>query len=58
MKKNIILTLFLTIIFLFPFKVLAASEIVVMDLDSGRVLYEKNAHEKRLIASITKIMTT
>lgn len=57
MKKNIILTLFLTIIFLFPFKVLAASEIVVMDLDSGRVLYEKNAHEKRLIASITKIMT-
>lgn len=36
---------------------MAASEIVVMDLDSGRILYENNAHEKRLIASITKIMT-
>lgn len=30
---------------------------VVMDLNSGRVLYQKNANEKRLIASITKIMT-
>lgn len=28
-----------------------------MDLDSGRILYEKNANQKRLIASITKIMT-
>lgn len=31
---------------------------VVMDLNSGRVLYQKNANEKRLIASITNIMTT
>ena len=30
---------------------------VVMDLNSGSVLYQKNANEKRLIASITKIMT-
>ena len=30
---------------------------IVIDTDSGRVLYEKNADEKRLIASITKIMT-
>ena len=28
-----------------------------MDMDSGRILYEKNKDEKRLIASITKIMT-
>lgn len=28
-----------------------------MDLDSGRIFYEKNANQKRLIASITKIMT-
>ena len=28
-----------------------------MDLDSVRILYEKNANQKRLIASITKIMT-
>lgn len=30
---------------------------VVIDIDTGRVLYEKNANEKRLIASTTKIMT-
>lgn len=40
-----------------PIKVQAASEIIVMDIDSGRILYEKNANEKRLIASTTKIMT-
>lgn len=28
-----------------------------MDMDSGRVFFEKNAHDPRLIASITKIMT-
>ena len=28
-----------------------------MDIDSGRVLYQKNMNEKRLIASTTKIMT-
>lgn len=28
-----------------------------MDLDSERILYENNAYERRLIASITKIMT-
>lgn len=30
---------------------------ILMDADSGRVLYEKNADEPRLIASITKLMT-
>ena len=34
-----------------------ASSSIVMDIDSGRVLYEKNADQRRLIASITKIMT-
>ncbi|HIR48673.1 MAG TPA: hypothetical protein IAB35_01710 [Candidatus Faecimonas gallistercoris] len=29
-----------------------------MDLDSGRILYENNANDKRLIASVTNIMTT
>ena len=28
-----------------------------MDMDSGRVLYEKNKNDERLVASITKIMT-
>ena len=30
---------------------------IVMDVDSGRVLYQNNAFEKKLIASTTKIMT-
>ena len=30
---------------------------IVMDIDSGRILYQNNIHDKRLIASITKIMT-
>lgn len=34
-----------------------ASCAILMDAGSGRILYEKNAHEPRLIASITKLMT-
>ena len=42
-----------------PLKILAisADKAVVMDLNSGRVLYNINGDEPRLIASITKIMT-
>ncbi|MEY8231768.1 D-alanyl-D-alanine carboxypeptidase family protein [Oscillospiraceae bacterium 50-16] len=35
----------------------SASSVVLMDGDSGRVLYQSNPHERRLIASITKLMT-
>lgn len=35
----------------------SASCAILMDGDTGTVLYEKNAHEPRLIASITKLMT-
>ena len=35
----------------------SASSAVLMDQESGRVLYEKEGHVKRRIASITKIMT-
>ena len=35
----------------------SASSAILMDAESGRVLYEQNAHEERLIASITKLMT-
>ena len=35
----------------------SAHSAILMDQDSGRVLYEENAHEKSRIASITKIMT-
>lgn len=61
MKKSCILLIVLFGIVFFPHKVNAlndsARSSIVMDIDSGRVLYQKNAHEQRLIASITKIMT-
>ena len=56
--KKIIVSLFIFIFFI-PVRVFADSSrsSIVMDLDSGRIFYEKNANQKRLIASITKIMT-
>src|SRR5699024_6733781 len=35
----------------------SAQNAVLIDQDSGRVLFKKRAHEKQPIASITKIMT-
>ena len=35
----------------------SASSAMLMDADSGRVLYEQNADEPRLIASVTKLLT-
>ena len=35
----------------------SASCAILVDAESGRVLMEKNAHEERTIASITKLMT-
>ncbi|NBI08534.1 D-alanyl-D-alanine carboxypeptidase [Colidextribacter sp. OB.20] len=35
----------------------SAASAVLMDADSGRVLYEKDGHTRRPIASITKLMT-
>ena len=52
MKKYILLF----ILIVFPISVYA-SPTIVMDVDSGRVLYEKNSDSKSLIASTTKIMT-
>ena len=49
------------ILMLFPTNVLALSlscrSCILMDSDSGRILYEKDKDNPRLIASITKIMT-
>lgn len=49
------------VLFLFPLSTFGLSDTakstIVMDMESGRILYEKNANEPRLIASITKIMT-
>lgn len=34
-----------------------ASSAILMEAETGRVLYQQNIHEQRLIASITKLMT-
>lgn len=60
MKKILLYFCFIFLVS-FPTSVFAftdtAKSTVVMDIDSGRVLYQKNMNEKRLIASTTKIMT-
>lgn len=54
MKKVIF---FCVCFFLFSSKVYGYSAGLVMDADSGRVLYSENENKKYLIASTTKIMT-
>ena len=60
MKKILLYFSFVSIL-VFPTSVFAftdtAKSTVVMDIDSGRVLYQKNMNDRRLIASTTKIMT-
>ena len=50
---------FLAAILFFPFRVnaLSAERAIVMDADSGHVLYERESDSRSLIASTTKIMT-
>ncbi|MDH5159990.1 D-alanyl-D-alanine carboxypeptidase family protein [Heyndrickxia oleronia] len=65
MKRFILLMMivFLLILIVLPDKTFAATpsvsaaSAILMDQDSGRILYEKNAKDVRKIASITKIMT-
>lgn len=56
MKKIILL-----LIVLFPISIkaidISATSVILMDTDSKRILYSKNIHEKRSVASISKIMT-
>jgi len=53
--------LFLLFLFFIPLKINAlevtAKSAILMDTDSGRILYAKDIDTKRLIASTTKIMT-
>ena len=57
MKKFFLITV-IAIMVLFPIKTYAkAISTIAMDLDTGRVLYSNNINEKRLIASITKVLT-
>ncbi|HHY13074.1 MAG TPA: D-alanyl-D-alanine carboxypeptidase [Thermoanaerobacterales bacterium] len=59
-----IFILLLICLFLFSIPVYAsnipdinANSAILMDIDSGRILYDKNINEKRPMASTTKIMT-
>ena len=56
MKK---LVLFLILLMPLSIKAIetSARSAILMDMDSNRVLYEKNIHEVRSVASISKIMT-
>ena len=60
MKKNLIIPIFIFMLILIP-KVNAstdsASSYILMDETTGRVLLSKDMNSKRLIASITNIMT-
>ena len=40
-----------------PCKAISAQSAIVMDAQTGRILYERNANKQSLIASTTKIMT-
>ncbi|MEG1149766.1 MAG: D-alanyl-D-alanine carboxypeptidase family protein [Bacilli bacterium] len=55
MKKIII---FLILLFPISVKSISASSAVAMDLNSNRIFFEQNKDNSRLIASISKIMTT
>ena len=57
--RDIMKKLVFLVILLVPFKVygMSASSMIAMDLDNDYVYYEYNAQDKRLIASITKILT-
>lgn len=62
MKRKMVAALLLVVCFM-PQAAAAAPpaqsavSAILVDGDTGRVLYEKNANERRLIASITKLMT-
>lgn len=55
MKKVVLFLLILLIPF--NMKAISAASAIVMDLNNNRIYYENNINDKRLIASITKIMT-
>ena len=58
MKKILVFIVCLLVLPINVFALGASSHaITVMDMDSNRILYNKNANERMLIASTTKIMT-
>lgn len=59
MKQKLKRVFFLLLLLIFPVNAVADTghSTIIMDIDSGRILYQKNIHDKKLIASTTKIMT-
>ena len=55
--KKLVIAFLLFIVFPPNILAISASKAIVMDLNSGRVLYDLNKDDPQLIASITKIMT-
>ena len=55
--KKVLVFLLIIFAFIITIDVNASCCEIVLDADSGRIIYEKNANEKHLIASTTKIMT-
>lgn len=62
MKK--ICCLVLSLIYIFPFNIVNANElavnassVIVLEPTTGEIIYERNSHERRHPASMTKIMT-
>ena len=55
--KKLVIAFLLFIVFPTNILAISASKAIVMDLNSGRVLYDLNKDDPQLIASITKIMT-
>lgn len=47
----------LAAVLVFPCRAISAQSAILVDADTGRVLYEKNSDKRSLIASTTKIMT-
>lgn len=59
MKKLFIIFLFLILCIPITSKAYetSATSAILMDIDSGRILYSKDIHNKRSVASISKVMT-
>ncbi len=57
LKKWLIILFLFIIIYPINIKASSAKSTVVMDIDSGRILYQEDSNTERLIASTTKIMT-
>lgn len=57
MKKLFLVIITFVLIFPITVKADSAKSSIVIELNSGRILYANNINEERLIASITKIMT-